>query len=109
MATDTPNLGRKLYRTMASVRTGVLLILIVGIFAAVGTVILQRPATDPDVLQRTYSLQTLVWLDRFGLTDVYHTWWFITLLALVSISIVLRFIGTLAECVAILCSSLYIS
>ena len=88
MAIDTPNLGRKLYKTMASVRTGVLLILIVGIFAAVGTVILQRPATDPDVLQRTYSPQTLVWLDRFGLTDVYHTWWFITLLALVSISIV---------------------
>lgn len=88
MATDAPNLGRKLYRTMASVRTGVLLILIVGIFAAVGTVILQRPATDPDVIQRTYSPQTLVWLDRFGLTDVYHTWWFITLLALVSISII---------------------
>lgn len=88
MATDSSVFGSKLYKTMASVRTGILLILIVGIFAALGTVILQRPATDPDVLQRTYSPQALAWLDRFGLTDVYHTWWFITLLALVSISIV---------------------
>lgn len=88
MATDSPNFGRKIYKTLASVRTGVLLILIVGVFAALGTVILQRPTTDPDVIQRTYSPQVLLWLDRFGLTDVYHTWWFITLLALVSISIV---------------------
>ena len=88
MATDSSNFGHKLYRTLASVRNGVLLILIVGVFAALGTVILQRPTTDPDVLQRAYSPQTLAWLDRFGLTDVYHTWWFITLLALVSISII---------------------
>ena len=94
---------------MASVRTGVLLILIVGIFAAVGTVILQRPATDPDVVQRTYSPQTLVWLDRLGLTDVYHTWWFIALLAMVSISIVCASLERWPNAWRFYASSLYIS
>ena len=31
----------------------------------------------------------LHWLDRAGLTDIFHTWWFLTLLGLVSLSIVL--------------------
>ncbi|HLH06843.1 MAG TPA: cytochrome c biogenesis protein ResB [Terriglobales bacterium] len=88
MAIDLRILGRKLYQTFAAVRTGIILILVVGVFAALGTVILQRPSTDPEILQRAYSPQTLALLDRVGLTDVYHTWWFITLLALVSISIV---------------------
>ena len=40
----------KLYQTLASVRTGIFLILVVGIFAAAGTVILQRPTTEPDAM-----------------------------------------------------------
>jgi len=49
---------------------------------------LQRPATDPDDLQRAYSPQMLRFLDGVGLTDVFHAWWFILLLSLVSLSIV---------------------
>ena len=39
--------------------------------------------------RRLIRRTTLLWLDRLGLTDVFHAWWFLTLLTLVSLSIVL--------------------
>ena len=53
-----------------------------------GTFILQRPTTEADKLARAYSPATLLWLDRLGLTDVFHAWWFMTLMGLVSLSII---------------------
>jgi cytochrome c biogenesis protein len=78
----------KIHKTLSSVRTGIILLLIVVVFSAVGTVVLQRPTTEPSDIQRAYSPTTLIWLDRFGLTDVYHAWWFAVLLGLVSLSII---------------------
>jgi cytochrome c biogenesis protein len=72
----------KLYQTLASVRTGIFLIIIVGLFSAVGTVILQRPTSEPDEIQRAYTPETLALLDRLGLTDIFHAWWFLGLLIL---------------------------
>ncbi len=85
MATSLP---RKIWQTLASIKTGVILLILVVIFSAAGTLILQRPATDPDELQRAYSPQMLRLLDALGLTDVFHAWWFVLLLALVSLSII---------------------
>jgi cytochrome c biogenesis protein len=65
----------------------VLLILVV-VAAALGTVILQRPLTDPETMASSYSPATLHWLDVLGLTDVFHAWWFAGLLALLGINIV---------------------
>jgi cytochrome c biogenesis protein len=87
MATKNPL--NKILRTLSSIKTGIFLLILVVIAAAIGTVVLQRPATDVDQIERTYSPQTLVWLDRLGFTDVYHSWWFATLLALVAVSIIL--------------------
>ena len=50
----------KVYQTLASVRTGIFFIIVVGIFSAIGTVILQRPTSEPGDLQRAYSPETLV-------------------------------------------------
>ena len=58
------------------------------IFSAAGTVILQRPMTDPDEMQRAYSPRMLHILDAVGLTDVFHARWFVALLVLVSLSII---------------------
>lgn len=87
MATKNPL--NKLLRTFSSIRTGVFLLIVVVIAAAIGTIVLQRPMTEADQIERTYSPQTLIWLDRLGFTDVYHSWWFATLLALVATSIIL--------------------
>ena len=78
----------QIWQTLSSIKTGVILIILVVIFSAAGTVILQRPATDPDEMQRAYSPHVLRLLDGVGLTDVFHAWWFVLLLTLVSLSIV---------------------
>lgn len=77
-----------IYRTLASVRTGITLIILVGIFSAVGTFVLQRPTSDAEDLQRAYSPTTLMWLDRLALTDVFHAWWFLALMTLFSLSLI---------------------
>ena len=88
MVANPRQAGRKIWQTLSSVKTGVILLIITVIVAASGTVILQRPMTDADEMQRAYSSHTLRLLDAIGLTDVYHAWWFVTLLLLVSLSIV---------------------
>ena len=88
MALDSRAVGRKTWRTIASIQTGVVLLILVVILAAVGTVVLQRPATEADDMQAAYSPQALKILDTFGLTDVFHSWWFLGLLLLVSLCIV---------------------
>ena len=80
--------ARKFWQTAASVKTGVVLLIVVVILAAAGTVILQRPMTDPEDMQRAYSPQVLRLLDATGLTDIFHAWWFLGLMILVSLSII---------------------
>jgi cytochrome c biogenesis protein len=80
---------KKLIRALSSLRTGIVLLILTGVASIAGTVILQRPLTEAANLERLYSPATLRWLDRLGLTDVFHTWWFGLLLALLSINIVL--------------------
>ncbi|HVI07646.1 MAG TPA: cytochrome c biogenesis protein ResB [Candidatus Binatia bacterium] len=82
------SLPRRFWQTLGAVKTGVILLILTVILSAAGTVILQRPATDPDEIQRAYSPQMLRLLDTLGLTNVFHAWWFVLLLSLVSLSIV---------------------
>jgi cytochrome c biogenesis protein len=79
---------RQIWQTLGSIKTGVILIILVVIFSAAGTVILQRPMTDPDDMQRAYSPTMLRFLDATGLTDVFHARWFVALMVLVSLSII---------------------
>ena len=85
---DFRSQGRKIWQTLAAIKTGVILLILVVIFSAVGTIVLQRPTTDPDDIQAAYSPQALRILDATGLTDVFHAWWFVTLMLLVSLSII---------------------
>jgi cytochrome c biogenesis protein len=79
---------RKIWQTLSAIKTGVVLIILVVILSAAGTVILQRPITDPDDMQRAYSPAMLRFLDVTGLTDIFHTRWFVALMILVSLSII---------------------
>jgi len=79
---------QKIWKTLSSIKTGVVLLITVVILSAAGTIVLQRPVTDADEMQRAYSPQVLRILDAIGLTDVFHAWWFVTLMLLVSLSIV---------------------
>ena len=79
--------ARKVWQTAASIKTGVVLLILVVIFSAVGTIVLQRPNTEPDEMLSAYPPQALRILDLTGLTDVFHAWWFLALMILVSCSI----------------------
>jgi cytochrome c biogenesis protein len=89
MAFSVSTIPTRIHRTFSNLRTGIVLLILVVIASALGTVILQRPATDPDKLSQAYSPAMLRFLDRVMLTDVFHSWWFLTLLGLVSLSIIL--------------------
>ncbi len=80
---------QRISRKLTSLRTGIALLILVGISSAAGTLILQRPLSDPEQLRRAYSPQTLRWLDGLGLTDVFHSWWFASLATLLGINLVL--------------------
>ncbi len=88
MALSLRSAPRKIWQTLSSIKTGVILIILVVIFSAAGTVILQRPMTDADDMQRAYSPAMLHFLDITGLTDMFHARWFIALMILVSLSII---------------------
>jgi cytochrome c biogenesis protein len=88
MAVALRTFAHKTWRTIASIQTGVVLLILVVILSAAGTIVLQRPVTEPDEMQNAYSPQTLRILDAVGLTDVFHSWWFLGLVLLVSLCIV---------------------
>jgi cytochrome c biogenesis protein len=88
MPADSRSFVHKIWQTVASIKTGVVLLILVVILSAVGTVILQRPATDAEEMQNAYSPHVLHLLDAVGLTDVFHAWWFLGLMTLVSLSII---------------------
>jgi cytochrome c biogenesis protein len=88
MAPNFRSLARKTWQTAASIKTGVVLLILVVILSAAGTIVLQRPVTDPEEMQRSYSPLALRILDAVGLTDLFHAWWFVALMVLVSLSII---------------------
>jgi len=88
MAVASIRWTRNIWQTLSSIKTGVVLLITVVILSAAGTIVLQRPVTDADEMQRAYAPQVLRFLDAIGLTDVFHAWWFVTLMLLVSLSIV---------------------
>src|SRR5271167_5133970 len=88
MAFSLSSIAKRIHKTLANLRTGVVLLILVVVVSALGTFILQRPVTEPEKMQAAYSPQTLRLLDRLTLTDIFHSWWFLTLLGLVSLSII---------------------
>ena len=88
MAVHIRSLRRKIWQALSSIKTGVVLLITVVVLSAAGTIVLQRPVTDPDEMQRAYSPQVLRILDAVGLTDVFHAWWFVALMILVSLCII---------------------
>ncbi len=88
MAFDVFSIPKRIHKILSSLRTGIVLLILTGAAAALGTFILQRPATEPDKMAQAYSPAVLKVLDRLMLTDVFHAWWFTTLLTLVSLSII---------------------
>ncbi len=77
------------FKQLSSVRTGIILLIVLVVTAVAGTLIVQKPLARPGELERIYAPETLRVLNFFGLLDVFHSWWFTSLLALLALVIVL--------------------
>ena len=68
----------------ASIKLAMFLFIILALTATIGTVIQQ--GDRPEVYIEEYGEETYRWFLRLGFTDVYHTWWFSSLLTLLCIN-----------------------
>ncbi|MGH7167373.1 MAG: cytochrome c biogenesis protein ResB, partial [Nitrospiraceae bacterium] len=86
---STPGLGweevkAELVQFFASIKLAMFLFIVLAITATIGTVIQQ--GERPEVYIKEYGEGAYRWFVRLGFTDVYHTWWFTSLLALLCIN-----------------------
>lgn len=86
---------QKLISTFSAVRTGIVLLILVGLASILGTLILQRPMAKPGEIEKLYSPETIRLFDFLGLFDLFHSWWFVTLLAVLGLNIILASIERL--------------
>ena len=68
----------------ASIKLAMFLFIVLAITATIGTVIQQ--GERPEVYIKEYGESAYRWFLHLGFTDVYHTWWFTSLLALLCVN-----------------------
>ena len=77
---------KKLYDFFSSVKLAIFLLLTLAITSIVGTIIEQQQ--DPEKYLMEYGQTTYKILKFLGFTDVYHSWWYISLLTLLAVNLV---------------------
>jgi cytochrome c biogenesis protein len=75
---------RELSGFFASIKLAMFLFLVLAVTATIGTVIQQ--GERPEVYIKEYGEEAYRWFVRLGFTDVYHTWWFTSLLGLLCVN-----------------------
>jgi cytochrome c biogenesis protein len=75
-------IAEKVWKFFSSVKLAVVLLIILAIVSVIGTVVLQNEA--PERYLQEYSRATVDLFEMIGLFDMYHTWWFVLLLFLLT-------------------------
>jgi len=75
-----------------SIKLTVILLILLALVSIIGTIIDQtEPAKNLEMLAGLFgqarAQDALNWLIKLGLTDMYHTWWFVGLLSMLSVNI----------------------
>jgi cytochrome c biogenesis protein len=89
------NLIDKIWDFFASVKLAIILFALIATTSIVGTILEQRadPTKNIQILNRLFgeSLGSSIFsiLDKLGFTDMYHSWWFISLLVLFAINLII--------------------
>lgn len=76
--------SREVVEFFASIKLAMFLFIAIAITATIGTVIQQ--GERPEVYVKEYGEEAYRWFIRLGFIDVYHTWWFTSLLGLLCIN-----------------------
>ena len=74
--------AEKVWKFLSSVKLAVILLIILAIVSVIGTVIQQNES--PERYLREYSQTTVTLFEAIGFFDMYHTWWFVLLLFLLT-------------------------
>ncbi|MEA2014691.1 MAG: cytochrome c biogenesis protein ResB, partial [Thermodesulfobacteriota bacterium] len=77
---------KRLYKLFSSVRLTIFLFLILAVTSILGTIIQQGLSVER--YKVLYSPGVFSALKIFNIFDMYHSWWFTTLLILLSINII---------------------
>jgi cytochrome c biogenesis protein len=75
-------LADNVWKFFSSVKLAVVLLIILAIVSIIGTVIQQNESPDKYLLE--YSQSTVQLFEMLGFFDMYHTWWFVLLLLLLT-------------------------
>ena len=78
--------AEKVWKFFSSVKLAVILLIILAIVSVIGTVIQQNEA--PESYLREYSQTTVQVFEMLGFFDMYHTWWFVLLLFLLTANLI---------------------
>jgi cytochrome c biogenesis protein len=68
-------------RSLSSVKFGIGLMIVLAAAVILGTLVAQAPMAEPDQIEQLYAPQTRQVFEALGLFDVFHSGWFIALLA----------------------------
>ncbi len=85
----------KIWDFFASVKLAIIIFALISVTSIIGTIIEQRaaPAKNLEILSRLFgdSLAPSLYniFEKLGFMDMYHSWWFITLLILFSINLII--------------------
>jgi len=86
------SLSKKLWNFFASVRLAIVIFIILATTSIIGTIIPQEPEEAMKFLTKSFGDNTAPTiynlLIKFDFLDMYHSWWFITLLSLFSINLI---------------------
>jgi cytochrome c biogenesis protein len=74
--------AEKFWKFFSSVKLAVVLLIILAIVSIIGTIIQQNEPTEQYL--REYSQSTVQLFEMIGFFDMYHTWWFLLLLFLLT-------------------------
>jgi len=86
---QSPGLGwneikMELVTFFASIKLAMFLFIVLAMTATIGTVIQQ--GERPETYIKEYGEEAYRWFIRLGFTDVYHTWWFTSLLGMLCVN-----------------------
>ncbi len=74
-----------LWSFLTSLKLTIILLIILSIVCIVGTVIPQN--APPQNVLKIFSLSSYRWFLRLGLLDMYHAWWFVLLLTILTLNL----------------------
>jgi len=96
--------AEKVWKFFSSVKLAVILLIILAIVSVIGTVIQQNES--PEKYLREYSEATVQLFEMLGFFDMYHTWWFVILLFLLTANLTVCTLERLPHTVKIMTAPL---